>query len=113
MLHSVTLNENKDFRRLYKIGKSLVHSAVVIYYSKNKLGITRVGITVSKKIGNAVVRNRAKRIIIEAYRSLEIQIPVGYDFVFVARGRAVKLKSTDLTRYISLLLTNAGLLKKD
>ena len=113
MLHTVSLNENKDFRRLYKAGKSLVHSVVVIYYSKNKLGVTRVGVTVSKKIGNAVIRNRVKRIVLEAYRSLEEKIPAGFDLVFVARGRAVPLKSTDLTRSISMLLKNAGIMSKE
>jgi ribonuclease P protein component len=113
MLHSVSLNENKDFRRLYKAGKSLVHSALVIYYSKNKLGVSRIGITVSKKVGNAVIRNRVKRIIVEAYRSLERLTPVGYDYVFVARGRAVKLKSTELARFISVMLNNAGMINNE
>ena len=50
----VTLNSNPDFRRLYNRGKAVIDPALVIYYSKNRAGICRIGITTSKKIGNAV-----------------------------------------------------------
>ena len=56
----VPLNENKDFRRIYAKGKSYVSSSVITYVSKNRCKQIRVGITTSKKIGNAVQRNRAR-----------------------------------------------------
>lgn len=92
----VTLKENRDFKRLYAKGKSCPHPLLVTYARKNRLNINRVGITTSKKIGNAVSRNRARRIIREAYRSLETELPVGWDFVFVARFKTTIVKTQEL-----------------
>ena len=83
----VPLNENKDFRRIYAKGKSYVSSSVITYVSKNRCKQIRVGITTSKKIGNAVQRNRARRLIRESVRHLTEDIKDGYDFVFVARAK--------------------------
>ena len=55
------LNKNGDFRRLYHRGTTVADPALVIYYMKNHAGICRIGITTGKKIGNAVVRNRCRR----------------------------------------------------
>jgi ribonuclease P protein component len=64
---------------------------------KNRLNSeNRMGITVTKKIGKAVCRNRCKRVIRAAYRLLEPQLPSGWDFIFVARGKTADIKSTDL-----------------
>ena len=57
------LTRNNEFARAYTRGKSFVHPHVVLYVNKNRLGRTRVGITASKKIGNAVTRNRARRVL--------------------------------------------------
>lgn len=86
-MQSVTLNENRDFRRAYAKGKSRVHRLLVTYVLRNRLGVNRVGFTATKKIGKACRRNRARRVIREAYRILEPQLRQGYDIVFVARGR--------------------------
>ena len=66
----VTLKSNSDFRRLYNRGKAITDPALVVYYSKNRAGICRIGITTSKKIGNAVERNRSRRVIREAFRQV-------------------------------------------
>lgn len=87
MKHTQPLTQNRDFLRLYHRGKSQVHPLLVTYAMPNRQQINRVGITASKKIGNAVLRNRARRIIREAYRQLEPGLPLGWDIVFVARGR--------------------------
>ena len=63
------------------------------YASKNRFNETRYGITTSKKIGGAVERNRARRVIRAAYRSLEPKINGSWDFVFVARTRTTIVKS--------------------
>lgn len=63
MNKKTTLKLNRDFRRLYYKGSSAVHPLIVTYASKNRLGYNRIGITVTKKIGKAVCRNRCKRII--------------------------------------------------
>lgn len=97
MNKGTTLKLNKDFKRLYYRGKSEVHPLVVTYGQKNRLGYNRTGITVSKKLGSAVLRNRCKRVIREGYRQLEPELPQGWDFVFVARSRTATAKSTQLS----------------
>lgn len=78
---------------------------------KNSAGICRVGITVSKKIGTAVERNRCKRIIRAAYRNVQPQITGGWDFIFVARSRTRFLKSSALQEILTDLLQKAGAVK--
>ena len=91
-----TLKLNRDFKRCYGKGVFLAHAALVTYVRKTKGKTTRIGITTSKKIGNAVQRNRARRIIKAACREMEDELPLGYDLVFVARHKTVYLKSTEL-----------------
>ena len=109
-MRPVTLVLNKDFKRLYYRGTNVVLPSVVIYFQKNRLGFNRYGITTSKKIGNAVARNRARRVIFEAYRNLLPKINTGYDFVFVARGKTVFTKSTAVQKALESALTKNGLM---
>ena len=106
----VTLKCNTDFRRLYNRGKTVTDPALVIYYSKNRAGICRIGITTSKKIGNAVQRNRARRVIRAAYLSLG-ELQGGYDIVFVARTKTVFKKSTEIGAVMRNQLTSAGIIR--
>ena len=78
---------------------------------ENDLSVNRLGITVSKKIGNSVVRSRVKRIIKEAYRLHEDKFKIGYDFVIVARRAAKNKKSTDMEVSLLKLGKNLGILK--
>lgn len=102
MLYTRILNDNRDFLTLYKKGKYIVSKVAVIYYKENGLPYNRLGITAGKKVGNAVHRNRAKRIIRHAYRENELNFPIGYDFVIVARGCTGngKVKSTDVSKFL-------------
>ena len=88
MRNTVSINRNGDFRRMYR-KNGVVGPVLVSYFSKNRCGYNRVGITASKKTGKAHDRNRAKRVIREAYRLLEPLICTanGWDIVFVARVR--------------------------
>ena len=104
------IKENKDFRRIYAKGKSFVAPVVVTYVLKNRSKNVRVGITTSKKIGNAVKRNRARRVIREAFRILAPDVKPGYDFILVARGKTPYVKSTDIVRVLSAQLKKAGVL---
>ena len=72
-----TLCRNNEFRRAYTRGKSSVSPVLVVYSLKNRRGLVRVGITTSKKIGNAVQRNRSRRVIREAFRQLAPQVRPG------------------------------------
>ncbi|MEG2769311.1 MAG: ribonuclease P protein component [Oscillospiraceae bacterium] len=108
------LKRNNDFIRAYKRGKSLVSPLLVTYVVKNRENKTRVGITSSKKIGNAVTRNRARRVIRAALANVLPQKSVGgVDIVFVARGTTAHKKSYQLEPVIKQHLTNAGILKND
>ena len=108
----LSITRNNDFRRAYSKGKSFVGSLVVCYVRKNKLPKTRVGITTSKKVGGAVQRNRARRVIREAYRHLSGYVKPGYDLVFVSRGKTPYVKSTAVERQLEKHLTSAGVLDR-
>ena len=91
-----TLKENKDFRRLYYRGKSKAADCLVTYAMKSRTRGCRIGITTSKKIGGAVERNRARRVIRAAYASLAPEIQGNWDFVFVARSKTSRVKMQDV-----------------
>ena len=107
---AVPLKCNSDFRRAYHRGKVYTNPALVIYVLKNRAGICRIGITTSKKIGNAVQRNRARRIIRAAFLAMP-EINAGYDIVFVARTRTVYSKSTELEPVMRKQLKSAGVIE--
>lgn len=104
----IKLKENYSFRRAYKKGKALVSPYFVIYAVKTRRGV-RLGITAGKKLGCAVKRNRAKRVITAAFRVCLPNIPSGYDFVIVARTRILDVKSTAAAATIKSLLRSAGI----
>ncbi len=81
------IKKDSEFRQVYKTGKSFANRLLVMYVVKNNLDINRVGFSVSKKIGKAVVRNKVKRRMRESFRlySNEDNLKLGYDFVFIAR----------------------------
>ena len=81
-----SLCENRDFKRLYARGRSFVTPLCVVYVMKNRLGVNRVGITTSKKIGCAVKRNRARRLLSEGYRLIAAEYPVKTDAALGALG---------------------------
>ena len=107
------INENKHFVRGYRKGTSFVTPLVVTYVLKNRYGYTRIGITASKKIGGAVQRNRARRVIREALRSLDIDLTQSYDLIFVARGKATRCKSWEITPLIKQRLEEAGVINAE
>ncbi|MGN0448109.1 MAG: ribonuclease P protein component [Acutalibacteraceae bacterium] len=90
----VSLTENSDFQRVYYRGKSCARPALVVYVLKNRVGVCRVGITTSKKIGNAVQRNRSRRVLREAFREFikDNELKGSYDIVLVARNKTKYLK---------------------
>lgn len=109
----VPICRNNDFRRIYARGKSYVSPLVVVYALKNRTKNVRLGITTSKKVGNAVQRNRSRRVIREAFRALAPRVRPGFDLVLVARGKTPYVKSTDVRRQLERQLQAAGLLREE
>ncbi len=107
------LKQNSEFRRIYGRGTSFVDSAFVVYALKNRSGDIRLGLTVSKKLGGAVARNRAKRVLTAAFRECAPKIKKGYDFVLTARSVILSAKSTEITAKLMNYLQKADLLEKE
>ncbi len=99
MLYTKILKDNRDFLNLYKKGRYIASKYTVIYVKPNGRPFNRFGITAGKKIGNAVCRNRAKRLIRLAYRNSEIALPIGIDIVIVARSGILGIKSDEYCGY--------------
>lgn len=106
----ITLKENREFRRTYSRGKSYVSPDLVTYIIKNNTNNLRIGITTGKKIGKAVERNRAKRIIRAAFCEVCDHIRPGYDIVFVARTKTLFRKSTEILKSMQKHFSDAGIL---
>jgi len=91
MIFSESLKKNKDFRNVYAKGISIANRHLVMYVLENSLKKNRVGISVSKKVGNSVVRHRVTRLIRESYRISEDLFKCGFDIVIIARVTAKEL----------------------
>ena len=109
MKFSSSLKLNHIFRRLYSTSGQ-ANSYLVLYARKNRTGTNRVGITVSKKLGHAVVRNRVRRRLREVYRLNEDRFAPGWDIVVVARTKAVHTDFQTLTNAYLQLAEKAGIL---
>ena len=109
-MKSTTLKENKDFRRLYYRASTKAGPCLVSYVMKNRFGESRVGITSGKKIGNAVNRNRARRLIRSAFALYEDRLNGSYDIVFVARTKTCKVKMQEVAAEMEKLLKELGAL---
>lgn len=111
MKFSSALKLNHIFRRLYST-RGFANGMLVLYARPNRLGVNRVGITTGKKLGHAVVRNRARRRLREVYRLNEQAFKPGYDIVVVARNRCVDADFQKLTQGYLALAQKAGILKE-
>ena len=100
----VTVKQNGDFRRIYRRGRSAVAGGV---------GMSRLGVTVSTKLGHAVVRNRVRRRFRELYRLHKGDMLPGYDIIMVARVRAAELPYAKLEKQYLRCLSQLGLLRED
>ena len=100
MLYTQILKDNRDFLALYKKGRYIPSKYSVIYVKPNGRPFNRFGITAGKKIGNAVCRNRAKRLIRLAYRLCEKDLPIGIDIDIEARDTLCTIKSDEYCHYM-------------
>ena len=113
------LRKNTEFRLVYRRGKSYANNLLVLYTFNNRKNIdeknisyNKVGISVSKKVGNSVVRSRSKRLISESYRLNKDNIKTGYDFVFVARTNINEKTYADVESAMIHLFNKAGIYLK-
>lgn len=104
----VCIKKDKEFRFLFNKGESIVTYAFICYVRENKRRVNRIGIVTGKKVGNAVKRNRARRVIREAFRLIEPRLreqsKKRYDFIFVARAKTTELKTDKLYSLMTKLI---------
>ena len=113
MVSTRSLKQTHLFRRLYQKGKSASGRCLVVYCRKNGLPYNRLGLTTGTKLGHAVVRNRIRRRIREAYRLSEQSYVLGYDIVVVARHRAVNASYQEIAQCLWGQMDKLGLLRKE
>lgn len=107
------LMKKEDFNKVYRYGKSIANRQFVLYYLlKHQQEDFRLGISVSKKVGNAVVRNRLRRLVKEAVRQHGSEIVGEYDFIVIVRKPAVGLDFSTLQQSILHVLRKAALINK-
>ncbi len=105
------LRKNSDFQRVYEKGRSWAHPLLVLYALRNDLDYSRFGFSVSKRVGGAVVRNRARRLMREAIRFRQAMIADGWDVVIIARQPVREANFHRVDRAVEQLLRRARLLK--
>ncbi len=111
MRKTVPLKKNADFKKIYAKGSSAASKYVIFFWLKNRHDINRVGFIASKKVGKSVVRNRARRLMKEAFRAYEEHIESGYDFILIARQTIKDATYHDVKKSIAYLLKKSKLIK--
>ncbi|HSH52023.1 MAG TPA: ribonuclease P protein component [Bacteroidales bacterium] len=107
------IKKNEEFQQVFKRGKSFANRQLVIYYVKKPGQLHfRVGLSVGKKIGNAVTRNRIKRYLRTAFQQLENEIKQEYDYVIIARQPAKNMNFTEIKKSLGHLIHKEQLFKK-
>ncbi len=107
------LKKKKDFKKVYKYGKSSANKILVLYLLKNNDINTKIGISVSKKVGNAVIRNKIKRVIREICRNNIGNLKKGYNLVFIARIKIVNRNYYEIEKGLKNLIEKEDLFEKN
>ena len=110
MKYTEGLKKNDDFRSAYKNGRVKSHPLLTLYVKENRTETNRLGVVVSKKVGNSVVRHRVKRLVKENYRLSEQEYKRGYDLIFVARPDAKTAGFYEIKEAVEALLQRMNLL---
>jgi ribonuclease P protein component len=111
VIFTESLKKNRDFLYLYKKGKFLAARIMVVHCKPNNSKINRLGVSVSKKAGNSVRRNRVRRIIKENYRLMEGNIVPGYNIIIVYRNIKEIPEFTAFKKEMKYIFNKLGLLK--
>jgi len=104
------LRYKRDFDRLYKKGRSTGDKYIVVFHFTNGLSYTRKAFLASKKVGNAVARNRARRLMKESFRKLEKEVKPGKDILLIARSTIVGTGCAEVEASMRNALSKSGLL---
>ena len=113
MRKTFRVKKNKDFQEIFKNGHSIANRQFIIYkYQNGSVGHFRLGLSVSKKIGNAVVRNRIKRYIRQSFLELKNEIHPAYDYIVIARKPASEMSFKEVKNSLIHVLKIAKVLKK-
>lgn len=112
MKNATTLKKNYEFQNVYKRGKSIANRELVLYVLPNKKEYNKIGISVSKKVGNSIVRSRITRLIRESYRLSEDNIKLGFDIIVIARNGAKDKNYHVISHSLNHLLKKQNLLLK-
>ena len=103
-----SIKKTSEVSKVYKNGKSYADRHLVMYVYPNKLGYSRLGLSISKKVGKSVVRNRIRRLIKEVYR-LNYKTKDNYDVVIIARVRSADASYMDIKKSFRYLIKKAGI----
>lgn len=103
------MRNRKDFSRIYSKGRSVGDRYVVLFFMKNGLGYNRTAFLASKKVGNSVQRNRARRLMRECWRGIRESLPAGYDFIIIARNRINGRKCPEVAASLNNAVRRSGL----
>ncbi|KGL41842.1 ribonuclease P protein component [Listeria newyorkensis] len=113
MKKAYRIKKDDEFQRVFKKGKSFANRQFVVYiFKREDLAHFRIGLSVSKKIGNAVVRNRIKRCIRQTFHELNEQIDSGYDYIIIARKPAANMDFHEIKKSLMHVLKLSRVLKQ-
>ncbi|MDD7511496.1 MAG: ribonuclease P protein component [Peptostreptococcaceae bacterium] len=111
MLRKNVLRRKKDFDLIYRNGKSIGDRYIVLFYRKNGMKYSRTAFLASKKVGNSVKRNRARRLMKESLRLSDYKLVEGYDYIFIARNTINGVKCQDVSRSVASAVKRAEVIK--
>lgn len=112
MRRNNVLHYQRDFNKVYSKGKSVGDKYVVVFCLKNNLDYNRISFLASKKVGNSVKRNRARRLMKESLRTSDLNLPIGYDFIIIARNTIDGKNCNEVKKSLENALKRTGVLNK-